>query len=86
MLLQNLKNISRVRTCIHRHVSSLPPLTAAFNTKQSVQFKFNWLQSKTGTFGLPELKRSDGWEELRDRCFVNCDHLVKEVTSSERCV
>jgi len=84
MLLQNLKNISRVRTCIHRHVSSLPPLTAAFNTKQSVQFKFNWLQSKTGTFGLPELKRSDGWEELRDRCFVNCDHLVKEVTSSER--
>ena len=67
-----------------RNVSSLPPLTAAFNTKQSVQFRFNWLQNKTGLFELPELKNSHGWSELRDRCFVNCDALVREVTSDQR--
>ena len=68
-----------------RHVGSLPPLTAAFNTKQSVQFKFNFLQqNKTGLFGIPELKSSEGWSELRDRCFSNCDDLVEEVTSDTR--
>ena len=72
------------RHSLVRNVSSLPPLTAAFNTKQSVQFRFNWLQNKTGLFGIPELKNSDGWSELRERCFVNCESLVEEVTSDER--
>ena len=72
------------RHSLVRNVSSLPPLTAAFNTKQSVQFRFNWLQNKTGLFGIPELKNSDGWSELRERCFVNCESLVQEVTSVER--
>ncbi len=72
------------RHSFKRHVSSLPPLTAAFNTKQSVQFRFNWLQNKTGLFGIQELKNSHGWSELRDRCFVNCDALVQEVTSDQR--
>ena len=88
MLLSRISSItfSRVipRHNFQRHVSSLPPLTAAFNTKQSVQFRFNWLQNKTGLFGIQELKNSHGWAELRDRCFINCDELVREVTSDQR--
>ena len=72
-----------------RNVSSNPPLTAAFNTKQTTSLvpKFNWFLNKspqTGLFGVPELKQSDGWSELRDRCYVNCNALVEEVTSEKR--
>ena len=89
MWLLKLKKVTKVNVpaskYIVRHVGSLPPLTAAFNTKQSVQFKFNFLQqNKTGLFGIPELKSSEGWSELRDRCFDNCDDLVEEVTSDTR--
>ena len=81
-----LPRLSRLTCPPVRYVSSLPPLTSAFNTKQSqsVQLKFNWLQKKTGLFGLSELKNSQGWSELRDRCFDNCDQLVTEVTSDQR--
>ena len=86
---------SRVRPSfsINKHVvrgvSSNPPLTAAFNTKQTTSLvpKFNWFLNKspqTGLFGVPELKHSDGWSELRDRCYVNCNALVEEVTSEKR--
>jgi len=78
-----LPRLSRL-TVGRRYVSSLPPLTAAFNTKHSVQFKFNWLQNKTGLFGLPELKTSQGWVELKEKCFDNCAELVEEVVSEKR--
>ena len=69
-----------------RHVGSVGPLAAAFNQKQSVQFKFNWLQSsqRTGLFGIAELKDSQGWSVLQDRCIRNCQSLVEEVTSPSR--
>ena len=69
-----------------RHVGSVGPLAAAFNCKQSVQFKFNWLQSRsqTGLFGIPELRDSQGWAVLQERCFRNCESLVEEVTSDGR--
>merc|ERR1712106_477202 len=56
-----------------RQVSSLGPLAAAFNTKQNVQFKFQWNQTKTGLFGLPELKDSQGFHELKERCGTKAD-------------
>ena len=76
----------RLGTPSVRHVGSLGPLAAAFNSKQSVQFKFNWLQSRsqTGLFGIPELKDSHGWAVLQERCFRNCESLVEEVTSDGR--
>jgi len=67
-----------------RQVSSLGPLAAAFNTKQNVQFKFQWSTSKTGLFGLPELKDSHGFLELKERCIRNAEALVEEVTSTNR--
>jgi len=67
-----------------RQVSSLGPLAAAFNTKQNVQFKFQWNQSKTGLFGLPELRDSHGFHELKERCISNAETLVQEVISPNR--
>ena len=42
------------------------------------------MQNKTGLFGLPELKTSQGWVELKEKCFDNCDELVEEVVSEKR--
>ena len=69
-----------------RQVGSVGPLAAAFNQKQSVQFKFDWLHSsnRTGLFGISELKDSQGWAVLEDRCVRNCRSLVEEVTSPTR--
>eukprot|EP00092_Neocalanus_flemingeri_P039565 GFUD01043081.1.p1 GENE.GFUD01043081.1~~GFUD01043081.1.p1 ORF type:complete len:706 (-),score=245.82 GFUD01043081.1:139-2256(-) len=67
-----------------RQVSSLGPLAAAFNTKQNAQFKFQWSKSKTGLFGLPELKDSQGFHELKERCISNAETLVEEVISPNR--
>ena len=76
----------RLRADTVRHVGSVGPLAAAFNSRQSVQFKFNWLQSRsqTGLFGVPELTDSRGWAVLQERCFRNCQSLVEEVTSQTR--
>ena len=88
----NILNLRKLFACHRpivasvRHVGSVGPLAAAFNQKQSVQFKFNWLQSsqKTGLFGIAELKDSQGWTVLQDRCIQNCKSLVEEVTSQTR--
>merc|ERR1712142_1273765 len=76
------RGLPTVSTC--RQVSSLGPLAAAFNSKQSVQFKFQWGQEKTGLFGLPELRTSRGFIELKERCIRNAETLVDEVTSPNR--
>jgi len=68
----------------NRPVSSLGPLAAAFNTKQNAQFKFQWGQEKTGLFGLPELQKSSGFQELKENCFQNAEALVTEVISPNR--
>ena len=90
----NILNLRKLFACQRpivasvRYVGSVGPLAAAFNQKQrsSVQFKFNWLQSsnRTGLFGISELKDSQGWAVLQDRCERNCQSLVEEVTSPTR--
>ena len=76
--------VTRAVSITCRQVSSLGPLAAAFNSKQSVQFKFQWGQEKTGLFGLPELKDSRGFLELKERCVRNAEILVEEVISPNR--
>ena len=55
---------------LHRPVSSLGPLAAAFNAKPSqgtATFKLQWGQEKTGLFGLEELADSRGFHQLKVR-------------------
>jgi len=84
-LILNKKIHTPFKIISHRKVSSLSPLAAAFNTKQNVQFKFNWGQrSSTGLFGIPELKTCEGFTELKERCISNSQALVDEVISPSR--
>ena len=75
---------------LHRPVSSLGPLAAAFNAKPSqgaATFKLQWGQEKTGLFGLEELADSRGFHQLkvRWRSISSCSSCSSSCSSCSSC-
>ncbi|XP_052784230.1 mitochondrial intermediate peptidase-like [Mya arenaria] len=69
----------------YRRVSTLSPLSAAFNTKRTKLFNFKFRESKNvGLFQIPELTNRTGIEVLEERCVAQIMALRQEVSSPDR--
>ena len=62
----------------------LSPLAATFNSKQTPARIPNPFQPSVGLFQIPELKHSQGFQELKETCILRSSELVREACNPDR--
>ena len=72
------RNYKRLRHLRYANVHSLGPLANAFDKPG---LNINHADEHVGLFGIPELTRSDGFHELKERVLVDAKRLVSEAVS-----
>ena len=81
--LRSLQVIGR-RSYQRASTPNLSPLAATFNSKQTPQILPNPLRPSHGLFQIPELKDSEGFQELKEKCVARSSDLVREACDPDR--
>lgn len=65
-------------------VSTISPLTSAFNTKPSKRFGFKFKEANVGLFNIPELTDQHGFKILEEKTIRDSNNLVQEACNPQR--
>lgn len=87
-VIRKIRLKSRVfKCCTHRPSirfnSTWSPIANVFNRLHDYS-NVNILQERKGLFNVPELTSHEGFYALKEKCLLETDNLIQEITSSKR--